>query len=316
MVNIFGDLDIRCLAGENDETGTVDTIIRLHDESIISGFQLRIGSEQTNGKKAHELIGKVENLGIPFVVHGPFESHGVDLGESYDPNRVFHQFRRETGNRDWSEFNKDAINGAYFISTSENNIGNYMLLHPGCSKNTVEARKKGFEQIKRNLYDLQNGRVISLETIPSLKFDEQMKIHHYAFGGTPSEMSAFVRNGGLYDTKVLLDFSHLSVQANQMASHGDMFDRAMTFEELVGFFLGCGLDINPYCHFSGHYDGALDVHPGFLAEAATEEKVRTTREAFEHMGKRSRDFSIILELPFRDYESARREIDELSQKYL
>jgi hypothetical protein len=100
MVKIFGDLDVRCLAENSDETGTVDTIIRLHEDGIIAGFQLRAGSEYTNGAKAHEIVLKLDELGLPFVVHGPFESHGVDLGMSYDPNGVFKESQSQTGERD------------------------------------------------------------------------------------------------------------------------------------------------------------------------------------------------------------------------
>ncbi len=295
----------------------------LYQEGYTSGIQLRVGHDFTNTEPIAEFLSTLDSFGVPFIVHGPAENMGVDLGEALDEEGVFGRYQQKNPEAKWGEFNRTALeNATYIASNAPLCLDPHVVIHPGYAGLNV---KEDYAHSQGKILKALNGYLrespLTLETVPALLFNPDNSIlTHFAFGGLSEEMIILrERQSPSFPRKVLLDFTHIGVTSNQMSQVPDLFSEVKTYEELIGDFLKLPY-LSNFVHFSGHTSKLWDEHKGFLNEEAQDEyKHGVIKEALKELQKRyaqeGKDVYVALEIRFTDLEHSKREIGAFREQY-
>lgn len=296
---------------------------RLYQERYTSGIQMRVGHDFTNKEPIAGFLSTLNSVGLPFIVHGPAENMGVDLGEALDEEGVFAKYQKKNPEAKWEEFNRTALeNAIYIASNAPLCLDSNVVIHLGYAcLNMKEDYAHSQEKILIALNGYLRENHLAMETVPSLLFNPDNDIlTHFAFGGLPEEM-LLLRDGQSFSfpRKVLLDFTHMGVTANQMSQVPDLFSEVKTYEELVGDFLQLPY-LSNFVHFSGHTSKLWDEHKGFLHEEASDKyKTGVVKEALKELQKRhaqkGKDIYVALEIRFTDLDGSKREIEAFREQY-
>jgi hypothetical protein len=289
---------------------------RLYDQGFTQGIQVRVGHDYTNRLLINNLIEKINSLGIPYIVHGPAENLGVDLGECFDECGKFGSYRTTEPNFNWKSFNKSAISNAAQVANGKLSLDSRVILHPGYSPNDKLLMNEYSERIKKVFSNELVGTPITLETIPSLVVEEDGSIPYYGFGGTAKEMQELLGDDVHEDGSVLIDFTHVGVTANQMKSLHSLFSNPQSYDKLMKDLLELG--IGRFTHFSGHTTKLWDVHDGFIIPRALDmDKQKVVKDALKELNQKysSEGVYVALEINFAELEKSKREIDTFRKQY-
>ena len=122
-IKILGGLAAENFVSNETNEKQIDIQRTLFNERFTNGVQLRVDHDYTNGQQLEELIKKVNSLDIPYIVHGPAENLGVDLGQTCDQANKFTEYKSEYPHARWDFFNKEAIDNAHkdIIEQASNN---------------------------------------------------------------------------------------------------------------------------------------------------------------------------------------------------
>ncbi len=301
---------------------------RLYQERYTSGIQLRVGHDFTNKEPIAEFLSTLNSVGLPFIVHGPAENMGVDLGEALDEEGIFTKYQQKNPEAKWGEFNRAALeNAIYIASNAPLCLDSHVVIHPGYvffngnESGKTKEYASAQEKILRALNGYLHKNSLALETVPSLLFNPDTgTLTHVAFGGLPEEM-LLLREGQSFSfpRKVLLDFTHMGVTANQMSQVPDLFSEVKTYEQLISEFLQLPY-LSNFMHFSGHTSKLWDEHKGFLAKESQDDyKAGVVKEALKELQKRyateGKEVYVALEIKFGDLERSKREIEAFREQY-
>lgn len=232
-IKVLGGLTAENFVETIEETNRQKINIQkiLFEEDFTQGIQIRVGHEFTNGLPIKILVEKINSLNIPYIVHGPAENFGVDLGECIDEGKKFQSYNLAFPDVNRSEFNQKAISNAALATAGENNLDSRIILHPGYSPD-FKLNKDYLNKIQKILQEKMSNIPFSLETIPSLVINKDLKITNYGFGGIPKEMKELLEETVNQDGSVLIDFTHVGVTANQMNKLSDFFDTPQSYEKI------------------------------------------------------------------------------------
>jgi len=315
-VKILGGLAADNFASESsDNRRRIEIQQVLFDQNYIAGIQLRVGHEHTNGLPVESLLQKIYSLGLPYIIHGPAENLGVDLGECFDECNKFGAYKLERSDIDWKTFNQQAVSNASRVARGENCLDQRIVLHPGYAPYDKCVFSRYLAQIKNFLINSLEDIPITLETVPSLNVESNGEITYYGFGGVSEEMKGLLGEDADRDGSVLIDFTHVGVTANQMIELSDEFSNTRTYEQLVKNYLDLG--VSKFIHFSGHTNELWDVHAGFITPSAQDNyKMEVVKDALEELSRRHGDIYVALELNFNDLNKSKKEIEKFCQDYL
>ena len=130
-IKILGGLAAENFVSNETNEKQIDIQRTLFNERFTNGVQLRVDHDYTNGQPLEELIKKVNSLDIPYIVHGPAENLGVDLGQTCDQANKFTEYKSEYPHARWDFFNKEAIDNAHEIAKLKNSLDSKVILHIG-----------------------------------------------------------------------------------------------------------------------------------------------------------------------------------------
>jgi hypothetical protein len=309
-IKILGGLSLETFSKENFmEQDAIQIQKKLYDSRQIAGVQLRVGHDFTNKGDIETLKQRVLSLEIPFIIHGPAENLGVDLGECLDENLIFSEYKTQNPNRSWKDFNLEALRNAETIAEKNKYLLNKnIIIHPGYApKNKIH---EGETRVVKTLQGLESMN-FSLETVPTLAIQN----HHQFFGIGSNVYSMRTLLNSRKALNVLIDFSHVLVSANQKSTSNPDY-----FLNLLSGFLE--LPVSNFTHFSGLTYEIEDEHPGFLADnkaAENNPRRQIIKEALKTLNKRysqqGKSVYVALEIKFKDADSTRRQIDAFRKDY-
>ncbi len=259
-MNVLGGMLFEDLV---DQGKNFERQLGLYHEGIIDGCQIQICHPSlVPAKDTSKLTSIFEVLPSGFLVfiHFPGENRGVDVGIRFDERGVFSEYKKKHPHANWMPYNAQAFSLARrILETCGRSVAPYGVSH--CGYATLGSyEEKGLDARACAVSFLEVfSKYIVLETMPPVINKDWVNGRYCpdlwpspimrCFGGTPECMQEHLERIG---TRCLIDFSHVRVAANQVASaQVTRTDsrRYRTYDSMLAGMMA--LPHCEVCHYSG-----------------------------------------------------------------